>query len=244
MATTTKDTLAFQLLANKLNVLHGRDGDFTALTTTEKASLVSAINEVHAMVVSASMIDDSQTSPTSIYSSAKTLSEINSAIWNALEGEDLSDLAASVAALAQADTGLVSTAAAQSFDDVAKAQARSNIGAAGQADLDTANASIATNTGNISSNTAAIGTNTADIATNSANIAGIVTDIAANETAIAANGSAITANQVAHVANAAAHVANAAATASNAGAITQLQTDLGDAQAYDPVGTINGILTF
>lgn len=237
MAITTKDTLAFQVLANKLNVLYGREGDFATLTTTEKASLVSAINEVHALVVSASMIDDSQSSPTSIYSSAKTLSEINAAITSALEGEDLSDLAASVAALAQADTGLVSTAAAQSFDDVAKAQARTNIGAASQADLDTANTSITANAGNISSNTASIGTNTADIATNSTNIGSVVADTATNATAIAANGSAITVNQ-------AAHVANAAMTAANAGAITQLQTDLGDAQAYDPVGTINDILTF
>jgi len=244
MALTTKDTLAFQLIANKLNVLHGRDGDLTALTTIEKASLVSALNEIHALVTATVMIDDNATSPTAVYSSAKTLSEINSAIAAALEGEDLSDLADSVAALAQTDAGLVSTAAAQSFDDVSKALARTNIGAAAQADLDTANASISTNAGNISTNTASIGTNATDIATNTTNIAGLTTDVGTNSAAIAANGTAITANTAAHVANAAVTVANSAANVANASAITTLQTDLGDAVAYDPVATINGILTF
>ena len=116
--------------------------------------------------------------------------------------------------------------------------------ASSQTELDAAVASIAANAGDISSNTASITTNTADIATNSVNISSIVTDIGTNATAIAANGSAITTNQAAHVANAAAHVANATVTATNASAITALQADVGDVATYDPVASINSILTF
>ena len=216
MVVTTESTLAFQLIAQKLNVLHGRDGDLSTLTTVEKANLVSAVNEIHSLVTGGSMIDDTTPSTTSLYSSQKTISEITARIAAAFEGEDLSDIAGQITALMQADTGLVSAAAAQSLDAVQQAQARSNIAAAAQADLDAANASITANAGNISGNTADIATNTGNIAT---------------------NGTAITANT-------AAHVANAAVTASNLASINTLQTDLGDASTFDPVASVNAILTF
>ena len=237
MVVTTQSTLAFELIAQKLNVLHGRDGDLSTLTTIEKANLVSAINEVHSLVNSASMIDDTAPSTTSIYSSQKTVEEIAAQIAAALEGEDLSDIAGQITALMQADTGLVSAAAAQSFDAVQQAQARANIAAAAQADLDTANASITANAGNISNNTASIGTNTTDIATNTTNVTANTSAIATNTGNIATNASGVAANAVIHA-------ANAAATAANMASISTLQTDLGDASAFDPVASVNAILTF
>jgi len=216
MVVTTQSTLAFQLLAQKMNVLHGRDGDFSTLTTTDKANLVAAINEIHALTIAAVGIDDTTASTTSVYSSAKTAQEIALAITNALEGEDLSDLAASITALAQADMGLVSAAAAQTFDAVGQELARANIAAAAQADLDAANALISTNAGNISGNTAAHVANAAAHAANA-------TATAANATAVAANTAGITAN---------------------ANGITTLNADIGDVSTYDPVASVNAILTF
>ena len=220
-----------------MNVLHGRDGDLSTLTTIEKANLVSAINEIHSLVTGGSMIDDTTPSTTSLYSSQRTVDEITARIAAALEGEDLSDIAAQITALMQADTGLVSAAAAQSLDAVQQAQARSNIAAAAQADLDAANASITANAGNISGNTA-------DIATNTAGVAANTTSTTANTSAIATNTGNIATNTTGIATNMAAHVANAAVTATNANAITTLNADIGDISTYDPVASVNSILTF
>ena len=216
MVVTTQSTLAFELIAQKLNVLHGRDGDLSTLTTVEKANLVSAINEIHSLVTGGSMIDDTTPSTTSLYSSQKTISEITARIAAAFEGEDLSDIAGQLTALMQADTGLVSAAAAQTFDAVQQEQARLNIAAAAQADLDAANALISTNAGNISGNTAA------HVANAAAHVAN-ATATAANATAVAANTAGITAN---------------------ANGITTLNADIGDISTYDPVASVNSILTF
>ena len=67
----------------------------------------------------------------------------------------------------------ISVGGLQSFTAAQQVLGRDNIGAAAQADLDSANTDIATNTTNIT-------TNTADIATNT-------TGVAANTTATAAN---------------------------------------------------------
>lgn len=55
---------------------NGNQPDLSALTTTAKANLVAAINEVVASVGSAAGIDDLTTSTTSTWSSSKTDSEI------------------------------------------------------------------------------------------------------------------------------------------------------------------------
>ena len=227
MSLTAKDTLAFQLIANKLNVLYNKGGDLSALNTIEKASFVAAINELKGLVDasqgSSVMIDDAAESLTTVYSSTKTKAVITADIAAALEGEDLSDLASSVAALAAADQNLVSASGIQTFLEPQKQQARDNIDAASASGLASAQTDIAANTTSIGNNTGSINTNSANITTNAGDIV--------------TNASAITANQAAHVVNAAAHAANAAMTASNAAAI-------GDEAAYDPVTTINTILTF
>lgn len=210
---TTQTTSAFELITNRLNVLNGRHGDLTTLTTIQKANFVAAINELNALIAStqgsAISIDDANESPATVYSSQRTKAVITADIAAALEGEDLSDLAAQVVANAQADSNFISVGGLQAFTAAQQLLGRQNIGAASQADLDTANTSIATNT-----------------------------------TGIATNASNISVNSGAHVANAAAHAANTAATAANLASINSLSAAIGDTAAYDPVASINAILTF
>lgn len=85
--------------------------DLTTLTTTEKNTIVWAINEIKASVWT---LDSAVTT------------RINDAIALALEWEDLSDLADAVLALAQANAWVVSVAS-QTFTELQKAQARTNI---------------------------------------------------------------------------------------------------------------------
>ena len=115
-------------------------GVLAALTTTSKSDIVSAINEVNAKTNSTSLIDDVNVSTTTTWSSIKTNSEIANQIAGLINGagaddDTLAELASKVSALAQADTGLVSAAGAQSFDGAQKLQARTNIGAAAADDL-------------------------------------------------------------------------------------------------------------
>ena len=85
--------------------------DLTTLTTTEKSTIVWAINEVKASI--------------GTLDTAVTI-RINDAIAAALEWEDLSDLADAILALVQADEWLVSITA-QTFTAPQQAQARTNI---------------------------------------------------------------------------------------------------------------------
>lgn len=87
--------------------------DLTTLTTTEKNTIVWAINEIKASVWT---LDSAVTT------------RINDAIALALEWEDLSDLADAVLALAQADQWVISVNS-QTFTEPQKAQARANINA-------------------------------------------------------------------------------------------------------------------
>lgn len=106
------------------NFATGSDtGDASGLTTTA-TNLVAAINEVKVTADAASgglVINDATPNTTEVYSSSKTearLTEVQSAasadaaaqIVTALEGEDLSDIAASISALAAADMNLATAA--------------------------------------------------------------------------------------------------------------------------------------
>ena len=139
----------FVLLANLIKTANDQRGDLSQLNTTNRNSLVASINETLAAVndVVSSMIDDTAPASDKVYSSQRTEAYVNtqigSAIMAALEGQDLSDIAASVAALAQADTGLISALADQMFTDTQKLQARVNTGSASQTDLNQALATIA-----------------------------------------------------------------------------------------------------
>lgn len=61
-------------------LINGNSPDLAALTTTAKANLVAAINEVYAAVADASGIDDTTISTASSWSSQKTRDEIDTAV--------------------------------------------------------------------------------------------------------------------------------------------------------------------
>ena len=118
-------------LVSKLNELKTALGDLTQLSTTNDANLVAAINEVLGMAnqPSGAQINDAVTNLTEVWSSSRTRAAITGAINAALEGEDLSDLAAEITALTQADAGLISADTSQSLTPAQQQQARENIDA-------------------------------------------------------------------------------------------------------------------
>ena len=126
------------ILTNSLNLLNTRIGDLTTLDTTVKNTVVGAINELVSILnnIDGDLIDDVSPAGDKVYSSLRTeqivSTEIASAITTALEGEDLSDLADSITALAQADNGLVSVTSPQGFSISQQITGRNNIGAASE----------------------------------------------------------------------------------------------------------------
>jgi hypothetical protein len=121
-------------------------GDLSQLSTTDKTSLVAAINEIRAAQANATGIDDDNMSSTSTYSSERITTLINSsiqAIIGASPGalDTLQELAAALGNDENFAANLVVTLSekvgvtAQSFTAPQQAQARSNIGAASSSDL-------------------------------------------------------------------------------------------------------------
>ena len=131
------------ILTNSLNLLNTRIGDLTTLDTTAQNTVVGAINELVGILnnIDLDLIDDVSAAGDKVYSSLRTeqiiSTEIAAALTAALEGQDLSDLADSITALAQADNGLVSATAVQNFPEPQQATGRNNIGAASNAGLTT-----------------------------------------------------------------------------------------------------------
>lgn len=131
-----------------VKLLIANQGNLSALTTTQKASLVLAINELNAALaqIDKNIIDDAQTIATKTWSSNKILSEITTKcneVKTALLGgageafdtlkeladliEDNKELIESLQELAGAH---IRYDAAQELSPEQKSQARSNIGAA------------------------------------------------------------------------------------------------------------------
>lgn len=104
-----------ETIATQTKNIKVKQGDLTTLTTTEKNTIVWALNEVKASIWT---LDTDVTT------------RINTAIANALEWEDLSDLAGQILSLVQADNWLVSAVATQTFTTEQKAKARENIDSA------------------------------------------------------------------------------------------------------------------
>lgn len=120
------------LLKQVNNTLKSNQGDLTTLNTVDKTSLVNALNELKTTIDNKTSINDSQTTTANTWSATKISNEITTAITNLINGADVSsdtlkELADKIAALAQADNGLVSANQAQSFNAQQKAQARANI---------------------------------------------------------------------------------------------------------------------
>ncbi|OCC05107.1 hypothetical protein BA190_09330 [Labrys sp. WJW] len=121
-------------------LVNGNAGDLSGLTTTAKANLVAAINEVKAAVSAASGIDDGATSTGSTWSSSKIQQTLTAAIDGILNGvpsalDTLQELAAALGNDANF-SGTVTTAlgnrvrfdAAQTLTAPQQAQACANIG--------------------------------------------------------------------------------------------------------------------
>ena len=121
-----------QLLKSVRDTLKSNQGDLASLTTTQKSSLVLALNEVKSLVDSKSNINDTVTGSSTTWSSTKISSAISQAVTDLINGADsssdtLKELADKIAGLAQADNGLVSAKVAQSFTEQQKQTARNNI---------------------------------------------------------------------------------------------------------------------
>jgi capsid protein len=134
-------------VAEEFNTVKGRTGTLTALTTTDKSSLVAAINELKAAIVTAVMIDDLQVSTTTTYSSNKVVTLLDTLKADILGGADpaydtllelqqaLQNDQSGIAALTSAIDKRVRFDAAQTLTVVEQQQARTNIGAVAATDI-------------------------------------------------------------------------------------------------------------
>ena len=137
-------------------------GDLSALTTTQKASLVLAINELKAELgtIDSNLIDDSAPSSTKTYSSSKIVSEIQTKcqeVKDALLGGagEASDTLKELADLIEQNQDLIESLqtlagshvrydAAQELSPAQKTQARTNIGAADDTDYQATKTAVGT----------------------------------------------------------------------------------------------------
>lgn len=115
-------------------LINGNAAGLSALTTTNKTNLVAALNELKTLIPAASAsIDDASTAAGTTWSSTKINSQINAAIAALVNGapgssDTLKELADQLAALVQADTGLLSFAGAQTLTAGQKTQGCTNLG--------------------------------------------------------------------------------------------------------------------
>lgn len=165
MATTLNQqisTLA-QTVGEDVKALLANQGDLSTLTTTQKASLVVAINELNATLVQIdkNIIDDAQTVANKTWSSNKIVSEISTKcneVKSALLGgageaydtlKELADLITEnkelIDSLQELAGAHVRYDAAQELSPEQKTQARTNIGAADDADYQTTKTQVNTN---------------------------------------------------------------------------------------------------
>ena len=109
MSQQTNIAAALLRLANAIVSVNGRVGTLSALTSTDKTSLVAALNELKGIVSglgSGVAIDDNATSGSTVWSSTKTQTQINAAITALISGapgaqDTLAELAAQITALAR-----------------------------------------------------------------------------------------------------------------------------------------------
>lgn len=134
-------------------------GDLSALTTTQKANIVVALNELKAGLTAlegklGAQIDDSSTAADKTWSSSKINSQISAAVSGLVNGapetlDTLKELADAletnkdaIEALQTLAAGHVKFDAAQSLSPEQQTQARSNIAAAGTEELNAVSAKI------------------------------------------------------------------------------------------------------
>lgn len=192
MPTTTLNqqiqNLATQI-GSDVKTIIANQGNLSALTTTQKASLVAAINELRAdlnSIDTGSVINDETPSDSTTYSSNKIISEITTKcneVKTALLGgagdaydtlKELADLITDnkelIDSLQELAGAHVRYDAAQELSPGQKTQARSNIGAADDADYQTTK-------GQVNTNKTAIGTLTSLATTEKTNLVGAINEV-------------------------------------------------------------------
>lgn len=134
-------------VADEFNTVKGRTGTLTSLTTTNKSSLVAAINELKAALLASVAINDSTVATTSTYSSSKIVTVLDALKAEILGGADsafdtllelqqaLQNDQTGIAALTAAIDKRVRFDAAQTLTAPEQTQARTNIGAVAITDI-------------------------------------------------------------------------------------------------------------
>lgn len=188
--------LAFQAVGTDVKKLLAQDGNLETLTTTQKASLVLAINELDAAVKKIdvkSVIDDNANDATHAWSAQKVANEIL-AKSNALKSEllggageaydtlkELADLITTnkdaIDALKEVAAGHVRFDQKQTLEEGQKTQARENIGAASTAEVQAAQSKADAADQKATTNATSIGTLTALKTTEKTNLVGAVNEV-------------------------------------------------------------------
>lgn len=147
MSLTTRIESLVVRVAQEFNDVRSKVGNLANLSTTDKASLVAAINELHAAVAATVLIDDAQVTTTTTYSSNKIVALLTTLKSEILGGADaaydtlveiqqlLQNGTSGLDALLAAVNARVRFDAAQSLTVPQQLQARTNIGAVASADV-------------------------------------------------------------------------------------------------------------
>ena len=129
-----------QAIAQDIKRLTTNQGTLTALTTTDKTSLVKAINELKSSITNATSINDTSTSTSATWSSQKINTSINNAVSSLVDGagttlDTLKELAAALGNDVNFATTIatqmgkrVRVDAAQTFTVIEQAQGCANLG--------------------------------------------------------------------------------------------------------------------
>ena len=176
-------------IGSDVKTIIANQGNLSALTTGQKANLVAAINELRAdlnSIDTGSVINDETPSDSTTYSSNKIISEITAKcqeVKSALLGgagdaydtlKELADLITEnkelIDSLQELAGAHVRYDAAQELSPGQKTQARSNIGAADDADYQTTK-------GQVNTNKTAIGTLTSLATTEKTNLVGAINEV-------------------------------------------------------------------
>ena len=133
-------TALAQAIAADIKRLTTNEGTLTALTTTDKTSLVNAINELKSSIANATNINDTSTSKSATWSSDKINTSINNAVSALVNGagttlDTLKELANALGNDANFSTTIatqmgkrVRVDAAQTFTVAEQAQGCANLG--------------------------------------------------------------------------------------------------------------------
>lgn len=184
-------------------------GTLSELTTTQKANLVVALNELKSGLTDleselGAQIDDEATASTTTWSSQKINTTISTAVANLINGapetlDTLKELAEAIAdnqdaieAMQTIAAGHIKYDGAQSLTTEQQAQARTNIGAASQSDLSAVSSTATVAQSAASTNAANIGTLTSLTTTAKGNLV-----VAINEVKTTATSASTAASQVA-----------------------------------------------